>query len=138
MYMGREERGRSADGATDGSDAPSSESLDVVHELLASRRRRLVLYYLLVEGGTLQMSGLTNRLLEREYERPAGELPVSIRQRMHLDLYHTHVPKLDAEDVVEYCEDEGTVHLVSSDSELYTHLRESLDFEAEDVPDHGC
>lgn len=105
----RPERAASGDG----------ESVDVVHDILNSRGRRFVLSHLLAGGGSLQLSALTNRLLEDEYDRPVSEVPVTVRQRISLDRYHSHVPKLDDNDVVEYCGEAGTVSLVCSDPAFY-------------------
>lgn len=99
----------------------SQETIDVIHELLSSRRRRYVLSHLLEEERA-QLSTLSQRVAASEYDREPDELPVDIRQQAYLDLYHTHVPKLTEHGIVEYCDEEGTVRLTGTDDTLGTCL----------------
>lgn len=122
-----------ADGpAREGDEPPGT--IDAVHELLSSRRRRYALYHLLEAGGELGLSELATRVVASEFDRDPADLPVDVRQRTYLDLYHTHLPKLDRHDVVAYDEDDGTVSLADSDTVLVDQLTDSIANES-GVPD---
>jgi predicted transcriptional regulator len=73
--------------------------------LLAKQRRRLLLSVLYESGTPLQLGEIAERIGKREYEDPTG----SQLDIIHLSLYHNHVPRLEAADVIRYDENEGTV-----------------------------
>ena len=106
----------------------TGQTVDAIYDLLSSRRRRYVLYHLLEEG-KLPLGALSRRVVDHEYDRDPDDLPVDVRQRTYLDLYHTHVPKLSDHGIVEYCESEGLVRLTEASDTLETHLAASLETE---------
>lgn len=119
--MGRDSSARLAIGSDGEFERASQETMDAVHELLSSRRRRYVLSYLLEEERA-HLTTLSQRIVANEHDRDPDELPVDIRQQTYLDLYHTHVPKLTEYGIVEYCDEEGAVRLTETDDALRTCL----------------
>lgn len=73
--------------------------------LLAKRRRRLALRILRESPTPLPIRELVERIGSRESENPSTEDLRSIS----ISLYHNHLPRLEASDVVLYDRDEGTV-----------------------------
>lgn len=108
------------------------ETIDAVHELLSSQGRRYALYHLVEAGGELGFSELAGRVAASERDRDPAELSVDVRQRTYLDLYHTHVPKLDRAGVVEYCDEDGTLSLADADALVVDRLAEALANESGD------
>lgn len=123
--MGRDRGAGPAIRSDEELDGASQETIDAIHELLSSRRRRFVLFYLFEEGRA-QLTTLSQRIAASEHDREPDELPVDIRQQTYLDLYHTHVPKLTEHGIVEYCDEEGAVKLAEPDDTLRTCLAASL------------
>lgn len=88
----------------DAADAELSPS--VVNELLASERRRYVLYYLLGFDTVVSVDEITEQVAVWEKETPPDDVPADFYERVHVSIVHQHLPKLVDEDAVDY--DEGT------------------------------
>ncbi|MFB6301488.1 MAG: hypothetical protein ABEH78_01300 [Haloferacaceae archaeon] len=101
-------------------------SIDTIHDLLAKRRRRYTLYCLYLFANPMRLPDVADQVTEWEYGRPGEEL-LHERLRTYNDLYHSHVPKLDAVDVVEYSQAEDMIELAHNAS----RLRPYLEWEAE-------
>jgi len=80
--------------------------MDECLQLLADGRRRRVIRSLQVEGETT-VEGLTMRLL--------ADGPENSREKIHTELHHTHLPKLQSYGIAEYDRDSGTVQYQSHD-----------------------
>ncbi len=82
-------------------------SLDVVFDVLANQRRRLVLYHLHESGdGIATLEEITDYVCSyEESERSASE------HRLHVatSLQHAHLPKLEEAGIVEYDQRSETV-----------------------------
>lgn len=124
--MGSDRSGGKASGPPEESAGNSNRFVDSIHEVLSNRRRRNVLRHLF-EDEHLQLSTLSERVARSEYDQGSGDLPVEVRQRTYLELYHTHIPKLEEHGFVEHCEEEGTVTLTGRTETLETFLLASTD-----------
>ena len=79
--------------------------------LLADPRRRYLLYRLR-DGTQCRLSTVARDIASRE---TTGTASADSVRAVYLDLYHTHLPRLDAAGVVEYSERLGEVVLVRTD-----------------------
>ena len=102
--------------------ASSGLSQDQVFEVLKSPRRRYALYYLRREGGSAELSDLTEQVAAWENGTTPGELTTEQRKRVYISLYQTHLPKLNDADIVDYDEDSGEITLSRRARELDTYL----------------
>jgi len=96
------------DDGSPGPDDTVTPSLDTVFDLLSDRRRRYALYHLVGEGpGTVDYTALAERIAS--WEVADGDPSESRVETVAADLYHSHLPKLDAENVVEFDPRSGDV-----------------------------
>lgn len=86
-----------------------------LHDLLTSERRRHVLSCL-ADHGRLALPDLADEVAEREHDASLPQVPEDAVLTIYLSLYHTHVPKLAAADVVTYDQDTDRVALVDDAS----------------------
>ncbi len=75
---------------------------DAVFETLAARRRRYVLYYLLEATDGVHLRDLAGLIAAAESGRPVVSVPTERRQRIAVELAHTHLPMLEAHGFVQY------------------------------------
>lgn len=101
--------------------APSVLDLDHVFEALGHPRRRYVLYTLL-EDPEVSLRELASKVAAWENEVPAGALPEEDIDRVHIALYHSHVPKLAEDDIVEFSEADETVKRASNAGQVLAVL----------------
>ncbi len=102
--------------------ASSGLSQEQVFEVLKSPRRRYALYYLRREGGTVELSDLTDQVAAWENDTTPAGLTSEQRKRVYISLYQTHLPKLDDARIIEYDRDGGMVSLSRRARELDTYL----------------
>lgn len=102
--------------------ASSGLSQDQVFEVLKSPRRRYALYFLRREGGTVELSDLTDQVAAWENDTTPAGLTSEQRKRVYISLYQTHLPKLDDAGIVEYEREAGNVHLSRRARELDSYL----------------
>lgn len=76
--------------------------IDDVLEALRSERRRHALAVLAEHSTPLTLADLADEVAIREHAAPIDEIAAEDVQRVYLDLYHAHVPKLVELDVLEY------------------------------------
>ncbi|WP_259535332.1 hypothetical protein [Halalkaliarchaeum sp. AArc-CO] len=88
---------------------------DVVFEVLASSRRRLLLYHLHRRGGKANLVDLAADVAAAETDGPVEE---EVEKRHYISLYQTHVPKLEETGFVVYDEDEREVELTDKVIEI--------------------
>ncbi|MEF8785614.1 MAG: hypothetical protein V5A45_06740 [Haloarculaceae archaeon] len=81
--------------------------------LLADSRRRYLLYRLREEG-PCRLAQIARDIAKHEVATLGTVPPDSVRD-VYLDLYYTHLPKLDAAGIVDYSESLGEVLLVQTD-----------------------
>ena len=80
---------------------PAVLDRDSVFSILNDRRRRYVLYAL-AESPEWTLQELATRLVAWEEGVEDDDVGPNCRERRYISLYHTHVPKLDDEGVVEF------------------------------------
>jgi hypothetical protein len=107
--------------------------LDVIHDLLAARRRRYVLYCLYLYANPMRLPDVAEQVIEWEHGRPSDEL-LDERLRAYNDLYHTHVPKLVEFDVVGYSQSEDMLELDRNVARLRPYLESAAEV---DLPADG-
>ena len=108
-------------------DANSGLTSDTVFELLSSKRRRMVLFYLRQRGEPTTVNELARQIASMENEVPAEDLTSQQQKRVYVSLYQTHLPKLDAMGVIDYDKDEGTVGLNERAADIDTYLSPASD-----------
>jgi hypothetical protein len=82
--------------------------LDVVFDVLANSRRRIALQCL-CEHTQMTLPDLAEEVSVREFGEPLQDIPPERVRDVYFSLYHTHVPKLSAADLVEYHQDQDIV-----------------------------
>lgn len=85
-------------------------SVDRVHELLAKRRRRHLLYCLYLYATPIGLPDVADLLAEWAHDGPETDR-LELRLRIYNSLYHAHVPKLAEAGVVEYDQADDVVDL---------------------------
>ncbi|WP_210424082.1 DUF7344 domain-containing protein [Halorussus ruber] len=105
-------------------DQPSST--DRLFELLADSRRRQALRTL-VRHEDLSLPDLADEVAVAEYDRPLPNIDPDDVLKIYLSLYHTHVPKLAAADLVNYDQDGDHVALTEAGKRLESPLRSLWD-----------
>jgi Fe2+ or Zn2+ uptake regulation protein len=113
--------------------AESSESLsrDDVFELLSNQRRRYVLHHLKQQDEAVELGTLSERVAAWENETAVDEISSTERKRVYTSLQQFHLPKREDQQVVEFDQREGTVHLSERASDLDVYLEV---VEGDDIP----
>ena len=75
---------------------------DTVLELCSEKHRRIVLAVLAGHERPLTMQDLTKAVVKHNHHAPLSEQSGDVTTRIQRSLYHVHVPKLEAEGVVDY------------------------------------
>lgn len=109
-------------------------SPDRIHKLLAGRRRRYTLYclYLFAESNTL--SDVATQIMEWEQSR---DDIAEDQMQVYLDLYHVHIPKLAAADVVTYNQEKDIVTLSQKAPQLRSYLEYSAEPDLNGISSQG-
>jgi hypothetical protein len=79
--------------------------------VLAPKQRRHLLAALADSGGEADLSELSRQLLVQTDSMPTETVPEDLIDRMAIGLYHTHVPKLVDEGVLDWSDDRSRVAL---------------------------
>ena len=106
--------------STTGDDAgprqlPRSDAVDgelsptVVNGLLANKRRRYALYYLLGSDTAASVEEITEQVAVWETETRPTDIPDEFYERVHVSMVHRHLPKLVDAGAVEHDEDSDLV-----------------------------
>ncbi|WP_232688290.1 DUF7344 domain-containing protein [Halobacterium zhouii] len=112
--------GSEADG-----ERPENEALsrDQVFHLLQNQRRRGVLRYLEnAATDRVRMRDVAEAIAAAEHGTSVDALSSKQRQRVYVPLYQNHLPKLDAEGVLDYEQDRGFVERRPAAAQLERHL----------------
>lgn len=108
--------------------------LQYVFEALAHPRRRYLVYTLL-EKRRWSLTELAEKVAAWEFDVHADAVTETDRDGVYVSLLHAHVPKLAADDVVEYDPDEETIEKGPNAEQvlaLLEHAGASLDAAQED------
>ncbi|UPW00800.1 hypothetical protein M0R88_01540 [Halorussus gelatinilyticus] len=97
------------------------DSLDATFDVLASERRRRVLYALHRRSGPVALSDLAEAVAASE----DAEI-----ERVAASLHHVHLPKLATANVVEYDRETKSVRLRDCSGRLYRHLSAAAEDES--------
>jgi hypothetical protein len=121
---------KSADTEDSGGEADAAEEsalVDAVFSTIADDRRRYALYYLRDRGETdvetlaTVVAGWTAAEAD-----PTAVVTPEERERVHIALHHSHLPRLEREEFVRYDREAGTVELADLPEFLDTVLARSL------------
>jgi len=83
--------------------------LDEVFAALGHPRRRYLLYTLVNGSTEAPLSDLATDIAAWELEKPASEVTAGERRRVHISLYHSHIPKLASLGILDYHEAENVI-----------------------------
>ncbi|WP_331233389.1 DUF7344 domain-containing protein [Natronorarus salvus] len=91
-----------------------------IHDILRNDRRRAVITVLDERGGSATIRELSERIatLESNEDPP----PRNLRQSVYVSLHQTHLPKLDALDIVDYDTDTKRVELREESADVKAHM----------------
>ena len=92
------------DGATD----PVLE-LDEVFEALDHPRRRYLLYTLVNGSNEETLPRLAAKIAAWEQNTDVSEVTDEKQQKVHVSLYHSHIPKLAALEIIDYQEEKDII-----------------------------
>mgnify|MGYP002761021882 CR=1 FL=1 len=108
-------------------DVLSSEfSQNEILEVLRNRRRRLVIYYLLDNGGEAAVGELTEYVAVDEYDTSTDEMSSDQRKRVYTGLYQFHLPRLDEIEVIDLDTEANVISLGAKATAIEPYLpRES-------------
>lgn len=105
----------------------------MAYDLLASRRRRQLLYCLYMYATPMRLPDVAERLVEWDHDGSGAHLwdhdgsgtdLLDERLRIYNALYHSHVPKLADVDVVTYSQSEDMVDLGPNASHVRPYLEQ--------------
>ncbi|WP_266077507.1 DUF7344 domain-containing protein [Haladaptatus caseinilyticus] len=83
--------------------AVSRPSFDDIFKLLSEKRRRYAIHYLSsTPDGFAALSDLVEQVAAWETETMAADVPDDYRRRVEASLHHTHLPKLDDVNIIDY------------------------------------
>ncbi|WIV66030.1 DUF7344 domain-containing protein [Natrialbaceae archaeon AArc-T1-2] len=80
----------------------SAESVDTALQLLADKRRRLLLEVVRTYDEELTLPDAAEEVARRETGRPVVDLPAEHVKRVYISLYHDHLPRLVDAGLLEY------------------------------------
>lgn len=95
---------------------------ETVFDVLASRRRRLILEHLLSVEGVVSAGDLAEHIAAIETGTSVDQLSSYDRKRVYVSLYQNHLPKLAAANVIDYDVDRKTVQVGDSIEALEPYL----------------
>ena len=100
---------------------------DTVLDLCRDKKRRIVLAVLDDEQRSLTVNDLRNAVIKHNHHAPITETSTEVRSQIQLELYHVHIPKLEATGVIEYDEARQLVKPTPQFDELQPHLSMIID-----------
>lgn len=118
----------SSSSSAEGSDGDGLP-VDAVFDALRHPHRRYVLYHLSDRSEDASIAELAERIVDWEAERAGGSGRISRRERMVVALYHTHLPKLDELDLVEYDRERDRVTRCEGTTGIEPYLEFAADYE---------
>lgn len=106
-------------------------SVDAIFGLLSSRRRRFVLYFLSDADGPVGSEELARRIATWEADSDIGDISSEEVGRVTVALNHAHLPRLEADGVVEYDRENRTVEATDAVEQLepFLDIARAADFD---------
>jgi hypothetical protein len=102
-------------------------SPDQAFDILSNRRRRYALHYLSSNPGGETLQELARQLAAWENAIDPDEVSKKQQKRVYVSLYQTHIPKLEAEGVVDHDDESGLITLTGRATDVTTYLQEDED-----------
>ena len=93
-----------------------------IYGLLADRRRRYALHYLMQRREAVPLRELAEQVAAWENDKPIDALRSQERKRVYIALYQSHLPSMDREGIVRYDTDRGEVSLDPSFADVDIYL----------------
>nr|WP_253513709.1 hypothetical protein [Halorussus vallis]USZ75127.1 hypothetical protein NGM07_17040 [Halorussus vallis] len=101
------------------------ETYNTLFEVLSHERRRYALYCLETYATPMTLADLADEVARLEHDAETlSEVPAESVKRVYLDLYHSHIPKMEDASLLEYTQEYDAVQLRYDLSAL--NLRELL------------
>ncbi|MFC5366395.1 DUF7344 domain-containing protein [Salinirubrum litoreum] len=91
-----------------------------IHDILCNQRRRHALNHLRRRRETVSLAELADAVAEQETGQASP--PADLRQSVYNSLHQTHLPRLDAEGVIEYDPDGKEIRLTESAREVEVYM----------------
>lgn len=85
------------------------KQFNTIFEVFAHHRRRYALRELHRHERPMALADLADEIAVRENETALTDIPAEEVQQIYLTLYHTHIPKLEDADLVDYDQERDTV-----------------------------
>lgn len=113
--------------ADDSGDTPTKGpgdrlSPDDLFELLSHHRRRYVIECLDRYGSPMSLPDLADECVVMEHQTALDDIPAETVKRMYMSLYHSHIPKLEGRNAVEYDQESDSVAVGPTAAQLESHL----------------
>ncbi|MFC7020541.1 MULTISPECIES: DUF7344 domain-containing protein [Haloarcula] len=99
---------------------------DQVFIALADERRRRALS-LLADHTELTLPDLADEIAEREHRTSLADIPPEAVCQLYLELYHRHVPQLEAADLVTYSQEQDRLAVTELGQKVDQTLLESVE-----------
>lgn len=106
-------------------DTANTISVDEIYELFTHQRRREVLSCL-NKYGSLSLADLAEKVARREQDASLKEISEKDVVRVHMSLWHAHIPKLSEADIVDYDQDADIVRLAQNDEQIKRALHQEI------------
>lgn len=91
---------------------------DVIFDLLASPRRRLLLYLLFTHEDGVRLWDLSREIVAHETEAHPTDIDSEDVRRVYISLSQTHVPALEAHGILEYDDTDNVVVIDDRKNEI--------------------
>ncbi|MDG5820226.1 hypothetical protein [Natronococcus sp. A-GB7] len=105
---------------------PTTE-FDTVLDLCQKQHRRIVLATLAHETRSVTVTDLTKLISKHNHHTPLREVPEAESRQIRLALHHVHLPKLAAQSVVHYDQEQQLVEPTPQFDQLQPQLAAIID-----------
>jgi hypothetical protein len=95
-----------------------------INELLANRRRRVILSYVQVQDGPVEIESLIEHLTYQELEGCSGDTPTRLFEEISETVRSDHLPLLAEHDVIKYDRESGKLRGWTNVGQLTHRLQE--------------
>jgi hypothetical protein len=110
--------GGPAHGQTGFEDLSKSDIFDV----LRNERRRYLLHYLQSHDAPVELGELATQIAAWEYDTAVEAVTSDQRKCVYTTLQQSHLPKMDAAEIVDYDANRGTIHRTEHTDKLNVYL----------------